>query len=434
MCRSSAIPSSAFLYLVLANCICASEIDVEFIRLDDLVLDSPLQIQWCWNATGIDAQDRVYAVFGGPSGDSVDCAVFQYDSRTGDKRFLGTATETLKAADNWVENEPVEKGHTHLPYLNGKIYIGTQGFHFASGANSKGMRDALNSRGAHILAYDTATDRMLDVSRDQPDGVFFKGRGFIALSDMPSHNLLIGLTVPHGDLLLYDDIRKKVRATVPGVKEALGVTRIGRELVAADNGKIYWMYGPLDPSDGPGQMYVYDLAAGKRNTDPIAIDPWCWNGQAKTIDGSRIYLSNRSGRLYRLDTETDGLVSLGEIVPAAEREKKNDERFSYGPPLVQGIYLSADATRIYAIASREMQPVPPSMKENGKPVRFREPIGLFEYNIASGQVEEVHRFPRWNTFCYVTGSNIRDSQGNLYFAVHAGRKGLLKINVSNRNK
>jgi len=81
-----------------------------------------------------------------------------------------------------------------------------------------------------------------------------------------------------------------------------------------------------------------------------------------------------------------------------------------------------------------MRPVPASKKEAEKPVRFRETIALFEYNIAGRQVEEAYRFLRWNTFCYVMGSNIRDSRGNLCFAVHAGRKGVLKINVSQRNR
>jgi len=35
----------------------------------------------------------------------------------------------------------------------------------------------------------------------------------------------------------------------------------------------------------------------------------------------------------------------------------------------------------------------------------------------------------WNTFCYVTGSNVKDTEGNLYFAVHAGKRGLMKVNV-----
>ncbi|TWU64563.1 hypothetical protein [Crateriforma conspicua] len=429
MTRLNALATRLLLVGALIGRVAAGDDAIEFIPLDDLKLSSTLQVKWCWNATGIDAQDRVYAVYGGPWGDLTDCAVFRYDARTGNKEFLGTAIETLKAAENYHEGERVEKGHTHLPFLDGKIFIGTQGFHFASGANSPGMRDALNSRGAHILGYDTQAERLFDLSRHEPAGVFFDQRGFIALTVMPSQNLLIGLTVPQGDLLLYDVSKDRVLSKVAGVPSALGTTRISREVVAARNSKIYWMYGPLKPSDGPGQMYVYDLNSGQRNSEPIAVDPWCWNGQAIAPSDGSVYLSDQPGHLYRLDTNSDRLETLGRLVPEAELANEGNAMMRFSPPVVQGIYLSTDEKRIYAIASREMTPLPPVIQENGKPKRFREPIALYAFDLGSREVREVHRFPRWNTFCYVTGSNVKDTEGNLYFAVHAGKKGLMKVNV-----
>ncbi len=414
---------------VTAAAVQAQEECVEIIPLNDLKLNSTLQIQWCWNATGIDAEDRVYIAFGGPWDDLTDCAVFRYDARPGKKELLGTAVQTLKAAGNYRDGERVEKGHTHLPYLDGKIFIGTQGFHFASGENSPGMRDAMNSRGAHILGYDTRAERLFDLSRNEPTGVFFEQRGFIALTVIPSRHLLVGLTVPHGDLLLYDVARDQVVRKVAGVPSALGKTRISREVVGPGNGKIYWMYGPLEVSDGPGQMYVYDIETGERNAEPIAVDPWCWNAQAIAPSDGSVYLSDQPGHLYRLDTQNDRLETLGQLVPEAEIADQGNDSMQLGRPVVQGIFLSDDEQRIYAIASREMTPLPPVMRDDGTPRRFREPIALYAFHLKSGELEEVYRFPRWNTFCYVTGSNIKDSRGNLYFALHAGRKGLMKIDV-----
>jgi len=406
----------------------AAEPTIEIIPLDDIELDVPVKIQWCWNALGIDSDDKVYAMYGGPCGDSVDCAVFQYDSHSGAKRFLGSAVQTLKAAGNWHPGEPVEKGHTHLPRINNRIYMGTQGFHFAAGANTQGMREALDSRGAHILAYDTDERKLIDISAGQPEGVFFQGRGFLALTDMPSHNLLVGLTVPHGDVLLYDVVEEKVKAIIPGVPELLGTTAMSREVVAMPNGKIFWMYSPLKKGDdAAGKMFVYDVNTGERSETAIHVGPEFWNGQAKSSDGKQVYLSDRVGNLFRVDSEADQLLPIGNIVPKAVRKTKSAPGLDFGIPIVQGIYLSADEKRLYAIASREMKPNPPQLRDNGKPIRFREPIGLFQFDLERRQSTEAYRFPRWKTFCYVTGSDVRDSQGNLYFALHAGRKGLMKI-------
>lgn len=57
----------------------------EHIRFDDLSAALPVQIAWSWNAIGMDADDNVYVVFGGPMGESHDCVLFQYRPQTGER-------------------------------------------------------------------------------------------------------------------------------------------------------------------------------------------------------------------------------------------------------------------------------------------------------------------------------------------------------------
>ena len=98
--------------------------------------------------------DNVYALFGGATETASDCALFQYNAATGKTRLVGTISQALAAAGNLHENEPIPKGHTQLPYVNGKIYIGTMGFHDAVRLGSQQMEERRRRRGAHLLAYD----------------------------------------------------------------------------------------------------------------------------------------------------------------------------------------------------------------------------------------------------------------------------------------
>ena len=66
---------------------------VEVIRLDGLVPDLPIRLRESWNAIGIDPNDNVYALFGGATDASSDCALFQYNAATGKTRLVGTISQ-----------------------------------------------------------------------------------------------------------------------------------------------------------------------------------------------------------------------------------------------------------------------------------------------------------------------------------------------------
>ncbi len=183
-----------------------SDVLVEGIRFEDLVADDSVTLEWSWKALGTDDQGRVYVVFGGPTAEGLaDCVLLSYDPLKGERRNLGRLSGPLIAAGNWHEGERIEKGHTALPFIDGKVLIGTQGFHDAAGGmTNPNMIAALATRGAHIVGYDVESDELLDLSANQPGGVFYSGRGFLELAAVPDTNLLAALTVPHGDMLLFD--------------------------------------------------------------------------------------------------------------------------------------------------------------------------------------------------------------------------------------
>ncbi len=407
-----------------------AEAKFEAIKMNDLATSLTVQLQWSWHAIGIDPSDNVYVVFGGPDGESADCALFQYKAKTGEKRLIGTLLEVAKKAGTYREGERIEKGHTHLPWLNGKIYIGTMGFHDASNNSPKQMEIAEKSHGAHLMAYDPETDTIEDCSRNEPDGVFFPQRGFMCLTPVPEENLIVGLTVPGGDLLLYDTVKEETRAKIPGPEEEFG-RYVTREVVSAPNGKLYYMYASLD-GETPGHMYSYDLKTGEVS-DPIKIDPYYWNGSVKTKDG-RIYITTDPGYLYQLHPETNSIERVGTAVPESDLGEADDPdgEHLYQRPHVLGIVFSTDEKSIYSIPLRKrILKSESGPREKGKklPAGPQVPFGLFKFDIATRTAKRVAEVPPEIGNGYISGTNIRDSQGNMYFARHGGSYlGLVKVN------
>ena len=84
------------------------------IAFDDLAR-AGLTLKQCWNAMGMDSQQRVYIGFTSRRSDArQDFAVFRYDPSTGERRFLGTFMDVSQAAGNLRPSERDPKGpHTN---------------------------------------------------------------------------------------------------------------------------------------------------------------------------------------------------------------------------------------------------------------------------------------------------------------------------------
>jgi hypothetical protein len=410
----------------------AAQFDV--IKFNDLTEGLTVRLQWSWHAIGIDPDDNVYVVFGGLDGDSADCALFQYQSRTGKRRLIGTLSAAAKEAGTWREGERIEKGHTHLPWLNGKLYIGTMGFHDASAVSPEPMEIAARSHGAHLMVYDPVADKIEDLSRNQPDGVFFPQRGFMCLSPVPETGWIAGLTVPHGDLLLYDPATRQPHTIVPGIPEEFGKL-VTREVVVAPNGRVYTMYSGGSWAPGPGHMYYYDLRT-KTLSKPIAIAPDYWNGSVQTKNGRAIYIMTDPGDLYRLHPDTNTVERIGCLYPEADRRVVEDSEHLYRPPHVLGMVLSADEKSIYSIPLRKRilkADQSPKTIGDAEPRGPQVPFGLFRFDLATRVSHRIADVPSSVGHGYLTGTNIRDRQGNFYFAHHGGSfLGLVKVSPGSR--
>ncbi len=354
------------------------------ITFDDLAPHG-MVLEQCWDAIGMDRQERVYIGFTGKRPDGrEDFAVFRYEPSTGNRRLLGTFMDVSQAAGNLAPNEQIPKGHTHFVEAQGKIYMASQNFH-----DLKGPIDSLPTyRGAHLYAYDTATDRLEEVSRSLPGGVLAEHTGVIALSAVPGRTLLAGLAHPTSDIILFDYASRQV-TTMPGIPWQLG-NPLSREIVATKQGRIFTYRGTEDPAQRAEShpIWVYDLGTGINKPTRYSATGGFWNGQARTRDGETIYLSTVNGELYRLDTGRGVVSSLGHFLPEAEVD--DGERIDQ----LYGITLSADEKKIYGVPRRH------GSKD----------AALYAYDIATGTVSKAGRL---ETAVYA-GSDVRDSRGTIY--------------------
>lgn len=361
-------------------------VDERSIAFDDIA-PAGLTLEQCWDAVGMDSEQRVYIGFTSRRADGrEDFAAFRYDPSTDARRFLGTFMAASQSAGNLRPGEQIPKGHTHMLEIGGRMYMASQGFH-----DLKGALDTLPTyRGSHLYAYDIARGNLEDVSRRLPDGVVMEHQGLIALAHPAGSDLLVGLAHPSSDIVLFDVRRNRVRQVVGGIPWRLG-NPLSREIVATKTGKIYTYRGTEDPAqrDEVHHVWAYDLKTNAMAETAATATGGFWNGQTATRDGGTIYLATVNGELYRLDVATGVFTSLGLFLPKQEIAAGEQVDQLYG------ITLSADETRIYGIPRRH--------RARGS--------NLYAYDIASGTVDLVGALEP----AVYAGSDMRDARGNIYF-------------------
>ncbi len=358
------------------------------IGFDDLA-PSYLSLQQCWNAMGVDDQGRVYVGF---TSDRVtggeDFAVFRYDPSNGEKAFLGTLLDIAQSKDNLAPGEGIPKGHTRFIFADGNAYIGSQGFH-----DFKGKIDDLHRyRGAHIFAFDVATNAWEDLAARLPGGVIVENQGIVAMGILRKQHLLVGLTHPHSDIILFDYNTNEVTKVIPGIPWKLG-NPLSREVIVAPSGRIYTYRGTEKPvqRDERHPVWVYDPHTGKMTNTGFEMTGGFWIGQTKTRDGGKIYVSTTNGRLYEFDTESEVFKDLGSLLPKPSLEAGRKINFMYG------VTLSPDERTLYYA---------PAIIEN--------PQGsgeLYSYDIATGEISLVQKLPPG----VYTTADLRDDE-NIYMA------------------
>lgn len=390
------------------------EVPYTYIRFDDLV-PSDRTLTQCWDHIGIDNQERIYIGFTSncSGSDLEDVCMFRYNPGNGKREFLGTYMAVAKNAQNYETGESLPKGHTDIVTIDGTLYMGTQGFHDWKG-EIYNISPSLNDyRGGHLYTFNPLSDTWDDASKSLPGGVVIEHEGIICIEYMPWNDLLVALTHPLSTIILFDYENNTVIRKVSGIPWQLG-NPLSRELVVTRTGKIYTYRGTEDPEDRDKSfnIWVYDIATDKQSETTFKCSNGFWDGQAKTHDGNHIYVSSCNGNLYHLDVERDEWESTGQFLP--EESYSRGERLTY----LYGICFSPDESCIYGIASQSKQ-----LTGN-----------LYMYDCVSGKVTFIQNIG--NNGCF-TGNDVRDSQGNIYFAHHGsaqdgwnGNCSLLKITVS----
>ncbi|MCE0539704.1 hypothetical protein LWF15_29815 [Kineosporia rhizophila] len=349
----------------------------------------------CWNSLGLDDQNRVYINWTSTRSDGrEDTALFRYTPSSGRKEFLGSFIDVATRQNNLARGEQIPKGHTRIVQVGRKLYMGSQGFH-----DFKGAIDTLpDYRGAHLFSYDLDTGAFDDVSRHLPGGVVIKHQGIVALSYSPEHKLLVGLSHPHGDIILFDPATATVRKVVKGIPWALN-KMVSREIVVTRTGKVYTYRGPEDPAlrGNSNPVWEYDIATGKHRNTGIKLKGGFWNGQAVTADRSKIYLSTVTGNLYRLDVATGAFTSLGSFIDPADYNHANKYRVMY----LYGIGLTANEKQLLGWPI-----IAPTAGDEGGGTR------LVSYSIPDAKATKQIDSP----IAAFTGSNHRDPKGRFYQA------------------
>jgi len=357
----------------------------------------------CWNGMGMDNQGRVYIGYTSfrDSGDREDFVVFRYDPAIGERIFLGTFIDIIDAEGNLQEGESIPKGHTRMIFADGKMYMGSQGFH-----DFKWEIDELPEyRGSHILAYDTEDGSWQDMSADLPGGVVTENQGIVALNILRDEGLLVGLAHPHSDIVLYDYKSNQVKEIIPGIPWKYG-NPLSREVIVTPGGNIYTYRGTEDPKqrDEVNPVWVYNIHTGEMKETDFMMTNGFWIGQTETRDGSKIYVSTTNGQLYEFDVAAETFRDLGHMLPKEDYEAGRRIQYQYGPT------LSPDEKKIYFIPSVIVNP-----EGSGE---------LYEYDIASGEVTFVQQLP----VGIYTNGDLRDDE-NIYYAHFGSERQLWSGNV-----
>lgn len=349
----------------------------------------------CWNSLGMDDQNRLYINWTSTRSDGrEDTALFRYTHSTGAKQFLGSFIDVATRQNNIRTGEQIPKGHTRIVQVGRKLYMGSQGFH-----DFKGAIDTLpNYRGAHLFSYDLDTGAFDDISRGLPDGVVVKNQGIVALSYSPEHQVLVALTHPHGDIILFDPATNTIRKKVTGIPWALN-KMVSREIVVTRTGKIYTYRGPEDPAlrENTNPVWVYDIAANTFTNTGTSLKGGFWNGQVVSADRNTIYLSTVTGNLYKLNVTTGAFTALGSFIDPVDYDNAKKFRVMY----FYGIEMTADEKQILGWPI-----ISPTVGSGGGGTR------LVSYSIPNAKFTK--QFDA--TVTAFTGSNHRDPQGNFFQA------------------
>jgi hypothetical protein len=201
-------------------------------------------------------------------------------------------------------------------------------------------------------------------------GVIVKNQGIVAMGILRDQQMLVGLTHPLGDILLFDYKTNHLTKMITGIPWRLG-NPISRELILAPSGRVFIYRGTeeLNQRDEKHAVWLYDPHQNELTKTGFEITQGFWIGQTETRDGRKIYVSTTNGELYEFDTLTEKFKDLGYLLPKNSIAAGRKIAFMYG------VTLSPDEKTLYYV---------PAVLEN--------PEGsgeLYSYEIATGKINFV---------------------------------------------
>lgn len=394
----------------------AGEPSLRIIRFNDLK-PPEARITTCWDALGIDDQERVYIAFSDQSDQHpYDTMIFRFDTRTEERALLGTLRQISRDEGNLVEGETIAKIHVPFERHDGKFYVASHDYH-----TFDGPADLMKRRGGHFYSYDLTDGTFHDLSKDNPGGVSVAQQGIIGMTILPEQNLLAGFTYPFGDLLIHD-LEKNRTTFYQGVDEHRGGLRPTRHIWSSRRGRVFFTYYDKRPSP----LFAFDPRTGEIERRPEKLHFGMTYGALPTRDGSRLYLVDLWGHLYVFDTDAERLDELGSLLPPEEVAAGTTVTTSYA------IVLANDEKTLYTFPSRLSEATALRMYaldlESGRKwcvADFTEQLN------GSSPGSKADRNGR------VTGG-VMDSDGRMYFGYHEsgddGRNGvMLQVTLSGKS-
>lgn len=383
-----------------ADVFAAAEASIRVIHFND-IKPKGARLTTCWDALGMDDQQRVYIAFSDQNDHGPDDTVlFRYNTRTDERELLGTLREISRREGNLAEGETIAKIHVPFEEFEGKLYVASHDYH-----SYKGPEDLAKRRGGHFYSYDLKTGAFTDLSKTEPTGVSVPHQGIAGLAILRETRQLVGFTFPHGDILVYDLDRGR-STYYPGVEEHRHGGKPSRHIFATHKGKVYFSY--YDKRSSP--LYAFDVRTGKIEETNNRYHFGLVYGALHTRDRSKVYMVDLFGNLYVFHVEEERLEDLGSLLTPEEIAAGVEVKHGYT------LVLSRDEKKLYTFPSRLSGPLALRVYEYDLETRERRQVADFTEELNGATTGQGAKDLRGR----VTGSGVIDEKNRMYFGYHEG--------------
>ena len=379
-----------------------ADVPVRVVRFGDIA-PRGAGIANTFEAVGFDPQERVYVALCNPEETPGvgNCFVFRWDPRTGARRYFDNFLDAARRGNNlgpnayWDKPETLVKGHTHLWYMKGQMWMGTMNVH--------GYDDRTNIRGVHLMALNLKTGLLTDHAQWQPNGVFHPYGGTYTLEVLPSRNLVVSIGVPNCTIVTYNPTTRATKRT-PGLPPENNPQLSGRDMTLLAGGNLLYQCG-----SGATPFGLYNVLTGKNEILDFRIQNPVSLAYARTADRRFAYINDNAG-IYRFSLAAKTGTRLASLVADGGRNQ------------VSPVNLSTDERRLYYVINQAGGDGGPYVDD------------LYEYDLATGQ-----RTLLMNLKAAVgggvkfSGSHMMASTGKLYLAFQGEvEPGIIEIDLSDR--